>query len=352
MNIFNFKSHCIIETASIIEAMKMINNLSGGALTLFVVNQNNQMVGTLTDGDIRRGLINGFALDDKISNITLKSFNYIDGNPDPKKIKEIKNLGIRLLPTLDENRFISAVYDLKYLENILPLEAVIMAGGRGVRLKPHTDTVPKSMLKVGGKPILERNIDLLIRYGIRKFYISVNYLSEQICEYFGNGENKNIEIQYIFEDKPLGTAGALSLIRDQISTEYFLHMNSDLFTDANIENVFLETIRSSAQIGVLSVPYNINVPYGILEGENNEVHAVREKPTYIHYANAGIYIVKSSLISEIPHNELFHITHLMELAILKQYKIIHTPLTGYWIDIGNLDDYNKAREIAKHILNV
>lgn len=346
----DYKSRCILEGAPILEAIKKMNELSG-ALTLLVINQKNQMVGTLTDGDIRRGFLNGCLLDDVVSHFILKKFHYIIGLPDPIKIREIKNLGIKLLPVLDKNLCITDVYDLQRVKNILPLEAVIMAGGRGERLRPLTDIVPKSMLKIGGKPILERNIDLLIRFGIRKFYISVNYLSEQISDYFGNGENKNIEIKYIYEEKPLGTAGTLSLIKEQISTEYFLHMNSDLFTDANIENMFLETKREMAEMGIMSVPYNINVPYGILEGVNNEVHAVKEKPTYTHYANAGIYMVKSSLISSIPTNKLFHITNLMEMVIKNHQKIIHTPIIGYWIDIGNREDYLKAQDIAKHLLN-
>jgi len=346
----DYKQLCIQENTPILEAIERIGDLSG-PLTLLVVNKKNQMVGTLTDGDIRRGFLNGCILDDDVSHFILKNFQYVVGLPDPSKIREIKNLGIKLLPVLDKNGCIQDIYNLQYVKNLLPLEAVIMAGGRGERLRPLTDTIPKSMLKIGEKPILERNIDLLKRYGIRKFYISVNYLSEQICEYFGNGDSKNIEIRYIYEEKPLGTAGALSLIKGQISTEYFIHINSDLFTDANIENLFIDTISEAAEMGIFSVPYNINIPYGILEGVKNKVHSIKEKPTYTHYANAGMYIVKSSLINNIPANSIFNMTHLIEMLTATYQKVIHTPITGFWIDIGNREDYIKAQDIAKYSFN-
>jgi len=208
----NFKQNLISHTVSIIDAMRQINGIPG-TLTLFVLDDNEKLIGTLTDGDIRRGFINGLDLQAPVSNFMITKYRSTTRNQlSIRDFKAARDFGIRLLPELDGEGLITRVHDLRRKKSILPLECMIMAGGRGERLRPLTDDTPKPMLPLGGKPILEHNIDHLVSYGIEKIYISVRYLGQQIIDYFGNGSAKGIKIEYIWEDIPLGTAGALSLL--------------------------------------------------------------------------------------------------------------------------------------------
>lgn len=344
---YDFSKNIIPHNASVIEAMKKLNEVPG-SLTLFVVDELQKLVGTLTDGDIRRGFINQLTLSDTVDQFMLKSFEKVSNKFTIYDFKKNRNKGIRLLPVVNKDGQIEKVFDLKKRKSILPLECMIMAGGRGERLRPLTDTKPKPMLPLGNKPIIEHNIDRLISYGIEKIYISVKYLGQQIVDYLGDGSSKGISIEYIWEDKPLGTAGALSLV-NKFNTEHILLMNSDLFTDADFEDIYLNVIEKNATMGVATVPYTTKVPYGIFNIEQNQIKGLREKPVYTNYANAGIYILKTNTIKKIPKNKFFHITHLMESLISENQTIIHNPIIGYWIDIGQHQDYENAKEIVKHL---
>ncbi len=335
--------HC---EAGLIEALIKLNDVSE-TLTLFVIDETQRLQGTLTDGDIRRGLIKGLPLSSNVSQFMSKKFYSIENGFPVEDFKKLRELGVKLLPVLDKYKRITKVYDLKKRKSILPLECMIMAGGRGERLRPLTDSVPKPMLPLGNKPIIENNIDRLINFGIEKIYISVKYLGEQIIEYLGDGSSKGITIEYIWEDEPLGTAGALSLVKD-FKTDHILLMNSDLFTDANFEDLYLNVLENNAQIGVATIPYSTKVPYGIFNVKENQITGLLEKPIITHYANAGIYILNKEVISKIPHNKFFNITDLLDLLISEGQFIIHNPIIGYWIDIGQQQDYLNAQEIIKH----
>jgi CBS domain-containing protein len=217
-----FEKNLIDHTAGVIEAMKKLNDVPS-TLTLFAIDEQLRLVGTLTDGDIRRGLISGLTLNDKVERFMSLNFQKVYNGFTVNDFKQIRDRGIKLLPVLDENQRITKVYNLKKRKSILPLECMIMAGGRGERLRPLTDVTPKPMLLLGGKPIIEHNIDRLISYGIEKIYISVKYLGQQIVDYLGDGSSKGITIEYIWEDQPLGTAGALSLVNN-FDTDHILLM--------------------------------------------------------------------------------------------------------------------------------
>jgi dTDP-glucose pyrophosphorylase len=345
----DFSKNIIPQTASVIEAMKKLNEVPE-TLTLFAVDENERLVGALTDGDIRRGLINGLTLTEKAEKFMLKSFHKVNKGFTVLDFKHARNKGIRLLPLLNEKGQIEKVYDLKKRKSILPLECMIMAGGRGERLRPLTDKTPKPMLPLGNKPIIEHNIDRLISYGVEKIYISVKYMGQQIVDYFGDGSAKGISIEYVWEDQPLGTAGALSLV-DKFHTNHILLMNSDLFTDADFEDLYLSTIQHNAAMGVATVPYTTKVPYGIFNIEENKITGLKEKPVYTNYANAGIYILNTTVLNKIPRNTFYNITDLMEQLITENQPIIHNPIVGYWIDIGQHQDYINAQEIVKHLKN-
>lgn len=343
----DFKKNIIYQDASVIEALKRLNFIRG-SLTLFVLDNNEKLIGTLTDGDIRRGFINGLTLEDSVNKFMLHDFYKIDNGFTVQDFKDIKLKKIKLLPVLDKEGKIEKVYDLNNQNSILPLECMIMAGGRGERLRPLTDSTPKPMLKLGDKPIIEHNIDRLISYGIEKIYISVKYLGQQIVDYFGDGSSKGIKIEYIWEEEPLGTAGALSLV-DNFSTKHILLMNSDLFTDVNFEDMYLDLLSSNSSMVIASIPYSTKIPYGIFSTEDNKIKGIKEKPVYTNYANAGIYIFDKKLIKKIPKNTYYNITTLVQELVSENISIIHFPIIGYWIDIGQHQDYANAQEIIKHL---
>jgi dTDP-glucose pyrophosphorylase len=343
----DFSKNIISKNASIIEAMKRINDVPG-SLTLFVVDEQKRLIGTLTDGDIRRGFITGLNLTSNVEKFMLHHFHKVGSDFTIHDFRHARDKGIRLLPVLDSNGKIEKVYDLKKRKSILPLECMIMAGGRGERLRPLTDITPKPMLLLGKKPIIEHNIERLISYGIEKIYISVKYLGQQIVDYLGDGSSKGIAIEYIWETEPLGTAGALSLV-EKFNTNNMLLMNSDLFTDVDLEDLYLNVIKHQAVLGVATVPYTTKVPYGIFTTVNNQITGIKEKPVYTSYANAGIYILNTKIIKKIPINTFYNITDLIELLITDNQKIIHNPIVGYWIDIGQPQDYKNAQEIVKHL---
>jgi len=344
----DFRKNIIFYKATVVEAMQKLNEVPD-SLTLFAIDEFDRLIGTLTDGDIRRGFIHGLTLEEPVEQFMLKSFSKVVNGFTIHDFKQAKDKGIRLLPVLDNEGRICKVFDLKKKKSILPLECMIMAGGRGERLRPLTDTVPKPMLQLGNKPIIEHNIDRLISYGIEKIYISVKYLGQQVVDYFGDGSQKGISIEYIWEDQPLGTAGALAVVK-KFESDHILLMNSDLFTDIDFEDLYLNTINQDAVMGVATIPYTTKVPLGIFTVTDNTITGIKEKPIYTDYANAGVYIIRKDVLSNIPENTFYNITDLIDHLIIQNNKVIHNPIIGYWIDIGQHQDYKNAQEIVKHIL--
>ena len=228
------------------------------------------------------------------------------------------------------------------------IDAVVMAGGLGIRLKPLTDNTPKPLLKVGEKTIIDYNIDGLIKYGINNFWISINYLGNQIKEHFGNGNSRNVKIEYVDEDFPLGTIGAVRKIND-FKHDYVMVTNSDILTNLNYEDFFKDFIEKDADMSVVTIPYDVKIPYAVMETEKDNVLSFIEKPTYTYYSNGGIYLIKKSILKNIPENTLFNSTDLMELLLEKKLKLISYPMHNYWLDIGKPNDYLKAQNDIKHI---
>jgi dTDP-glucose pyrophosphorylase len=339
----------INKNSTILEALDRLNSIKDvSRLILFVEDDQHKVIGTITDGDIRRSLVKNKNINEVIDLVCNKNFTYIEEGYSFINLSEYRKKNLKILPILTKEKKFVKLLDLDKIESVLPLECMIMAGGRGKRLSPLTDSVPKPMLLLGGKPIIEHNIDRLISYGIQKIYISVKYLGEQIEEYFGDGSSKGISIEYIWEDKPLGTAGALSLV-EKYDSSHVLLMNSDLFTNVNFEDLFLTLIESDAEMAVASTEYKVDIPYAVFETNGDYVKNFREKPSYIYQSNAGIYILKRELIKEIPKNKFFDITDLMERIVNEKRKLIFNPILGYWIDIGKPVDYDYAQNFIKHL---
>lgn len=339
----------INKNKSILQALKKLNDLRNvSRLILFVTNNDGSVLGSLTDGDIRRSLAVHPDLYRKVGEICYRNFVFEDDGKEFLDLRSLRKKDIKVLPILDKNKKIVRILDLEKIKSILPLECMIMAGGRGKRLNPLTDNVPKPMLLLDGKPILEHNIDRLIAFGIKKIYISVKYLGEQIQDYFGDGSQKGITIEYIWEEEFLGTAGALALV-DEFKSEHVLLMNSDVFSDVDIRDLYLELIKSKADMAVSSTEYKVDIPFAVFETNLKQVMDLKEKPSFIYHSNAGIYILKKKLISEIPKNKFYDITDLMDKLVKHGGKLIHNPIKGFWIDIGNPSDYIRAQEFIKHI---
>ncbi len=337
---------------TILEALQKLNDILYishiSRLILFVVNDDESILGSLTDGDIRRSLLKNADLSKSAGQICNVDFVFEREHNGFLDLQQYRRRDIKILPILDDAGKLVRIIDLETTQSLLPLECMIMAGGRGKRLSPLTDTVPKPMLPLGDKPIIENNIDRLISFGIKKIYISVKYLGEQIEQYFGDGSSKGIAIEYIWEDKPLGTAGALALV-DHYETDHILLMNSDLFTDVDFEDLYLDLIDQGADMAVASTEYKVDVPYAVFETKDNQVVDFKEKPSYVYHSNAGIYILKKELVQRIPKNEFFDITDLMEQLVKDGGKLIHNPIRGFWIDIGSSTGYKQACEFIKHL---
>ncbi|PZR19828.1 MAG: nucleotidyltransferase [Flavobacterium psychrophilum] len=343
-----YTDHLILSGSTVKQALIVLEMLSYDAI-VFVVDAEGKLLGALTDGDVRRGLIKGFSADSIVDDIIEKNPKYITkGENNIKKIIEYRNEELRILPVLDDNHKVVNIINFRNIKSYLPIDAVIMAGGRGQRLQPLTDTTPKPLLKVGNKAIMEHNLDRLALYGIDDFWVCVKYLGEQIEDHFGKGESKNISIEYVWEDEPLGTIGAVSKI-ENFKHDYILVTNSDLLTNIDYEQFFLEFIEEDADLAVLSIPYQVSIPYAVLETSQREVKSFKEKPTYTYYSNGGIYLMKKKVLDCIPSNSFFNATDLMESLIKDNFKVISYPFAGYWLDVGKHEDFEKAQIDIKHI---
>lgn len=343
------KDHLISQEITLLEALSRINSVAPEPLVLFVLDEENRMVGTLTDGDSRRALISGASVNDKVSKIMHRNFNYmmVEEIDNVRELKHQKEMMMKLVPVLDKDKHIVEIINLEKYKTRLPIDAVLMAGGKGERLRPLTEKTPKPLLPVGGKAIIDHNIDRLISYGVKHINVTVNYLGEQLEEHFKEPKG-DIQVQTVREPKFLGTIGSIRFVKEFFN-DTVLVMNSDLFTNINYEDFFLHFKEHDAEMSVAAVPYTVSVPYGIFNLEGRDIHGLIEKPTYNYYANAGIYLIKRSALEEIPEDTFFNATDLIEKSISERKKVIRFPLNGTWIDIGNPQEYQKANELVKHM---
>ena len=342
-------NHIISQESSLLEALKQINSLAPSPLVLFVVDDEQRMVGTLTDGDSRRALIKGASVNDKASEIMHHNFNFLRKgvDDDVQHLHQQRDLQMKLVPILDDGNHIVDIIDLERYISRLPIDAVLMAGGKGERLRPLTEKTPKPLLKVGEKCIIDHNVDRLISYGIHHINVTVNYLKEQIEEHYQEPRN-NVKIRTVREPKFLGTIGSIKFV-PSFYNDTVLVMNSDLFTNIDYEDFFLHFKEHDAEMSVAAVPYNVSIPYGILDLDGRNIKGLLEKPQYNHYANAGIYLIKRRALDEIPTDSFFNATDLIEKMISQGKRVIRYPLNGTWIDIGNPQEYQKAKDLVNHL---
>lgn len=346
----NIDSNTINIKSTIRDALARLTVL-GENLTLFVVDKNMILLGVITDGDIRRGLLKGLKISDSVSSVMNKDFESLkEDNISIQEIKRIKSKNfLRIIPILSNNNRIIKFINISEIKDFLPLDAVIMAGGKGERLMPLTAYTPKPMLMVSEKPILEHNIDLLSKYGISKIFLSVNYLKEKIINHFSDGSTKGIVIKYLIEDKALGTIGSIKLAKNY-NYDDILVMNSDLLTNIDLSDFFNSYKKMNADMAIATTSYNIDVPYAILESKDGFVKSLKEKPKYTFFSNAGIYLISRKLLNIIPDDKFYNATDLINELIRLNKVVINYPILGYWLDIGRHEDFKKAQEDYKHII--
>lgn len=317
-----------------------------------VVDQGQRVIGTLTDGDIRRCLLDGKNLSIPVSEAMNKTPRCaIEGCSDNHLLRLMRDGNIMSVPIVDKNGCYSRI---AHLMELLPDEdngdasglsfAVIMAGGEGIRLRPLTANIPKPMVDIGGVPLLERQILRLAKTGISRVYISVNYLSHVIEEYFGNGDRFGLEIHYLREDKKLGTGGALSLL-PECPEQPIVVMNGDILTTSDFGCLQSFHFDQGAKITVAAVDYHIDIPFGVIRSDGSYVTALEEKPSQHFLCNAGIYIVSPEALQLIPKSQFFNMTDLIEKCLELKLSVAVFPVHEYWSDIGTPADLEKARRV-------
>ena len=344
----NYNEHLITKDATLKMALASLDHLASDAI-LFVIDERKKLIGSLTDGDVRRGLLKGRSVDDSV-------LEYVQ--PLPKSVRKnaysvreiiaLREQNFKILPVLDELGSVINVINFRYQHSYLPLDALVMAGGRGSRLQPLTDTIPKPLLRVGDKTIIDHNIDRLRSFGIDDFHISVRYLGEQLEEHYSQRALQGINMDFVWEKEALGTLGAASLIKS-FHHDYVLITNSDILTTLDYEDFFLDFLKKDADMSVATIPYQVDIPYAVMETKDHRVTSFKEKPTYTYYSNGGIYIVKRELLSRIPKNSFYNATDLMEQLIKDGGKLVSYPIRQYWLDIGKPKDFEKAQLDIMHL---
>lgn len=338
-NIQNIKLN---KNSTIKEALKIID--SGAMQIALVVEDNDKLIGTLTDGDIRRGLLKGLDLDSSIESVIFMTptiATISDTKEEILKVALAKKL--HQIPIVDENGKIVGIQEIEEL--IKPKEkankVVLMVGGLGTRLRPLTENTPKPMLKVGNKPILQTIVEKFAEYGYTNIVMCVNYKSHVIQDYFGNGSMFGVNIEYVLEEQRMGTAGALGILKER-PTEPFFVMNGDLLTNVNFEHLHNYHIANNS-VGTMCVrEYDFQVPYGVVNIENSRILSIEEKPVHKFFVSAGIYMLSPDILEHIPQNEFYDMPTLFEKLIYEKKNIISFPLREYWLDIGRMEEFEKA----------
>ena len=345
---YDWSQHIIGEDASLVDALEQLNKLSGQTMVLFVVDADGKMTGTLTDGDIRRFLIREKKIDVAARDIMHRNFRkFKAGKIEVDDVREMRKNNITLVPCIDTDGRIAEVCDFAACHSILPLDAILMAGGRGERLRPLTLTTPKPLLRIGGKCIIDYNVEELAKNGISNIAVTTNYLAEQIEEHFATPVG-GVSVRCVKEPRKLGTIGAARLVGG-LMHDNVLIMNSDLFTTINYEELYVRHIEERADMTIAATPYMVSVPFAVFRSEGTRILGLEEKPTFNYYANAGIYIVRRELLETmIPPDSVFDATDLIEALVDNGKKVVHYTITGTWIDIGSPDDFRHAQDLAAH----
>lgn len=338
--------------ASIHQTIQIID--SSGLQIALVVDENQTLLGVVTDGDIRRAILKALPLSTPISEVmNMHPLTIQQGTSVETILSIMKKNSLQRIPIINSQK---QVINLALLETLIQPEVkqnriVLMAGGLGTRLKPLTEHFPKPLLKVGSKPVLQTIIENFREQGFIHFYLSVNYKAEMIEAYFKDGSQFDVSIQYLQEKQRLGTAGALSLL-PEMPNEPLIVMNGDLLTKVDYRQLLNFHKEHEAAATMCVREYDFQVPYGVVEIEQQRITGIKEKPVQRFFVNAGIYVLNPETLNQIPHDQFFDMPSLFESLIAQQKNTVVFPIHEYWIDIGQMADYEKANnEFAQNFAN-
>lgn len=340
---------CIEPQKKIREAMEFIDRNSKG---IVLVCEQGLLRGTVTDGDIRRAILTGTDLDAPVATIldykrqfsTEGPVTAAVGTDRGSVLKLMRERCVRQVPLVNAQGQVQELLTLEELvpDDVLPMEAVIMAGGYGKRLRPLTEHVPKPMLLVGDRPLLQRTIERLRDAGISRVNLTTHYKGEVIQKHFGDGHEFGVDIRYVEENRPMGTAGALCLLND--TSQPLLIINADILTNVDFRAMFLFHREHAAYMTIAVKQIEIPVPYGVLEIDGGGVVSIAEKPVMRHFINAGIYLLNPEACAYIPHDRPYDMPDLVNHLIASNKHVVAFPIREYWLDIGEMDHYQQAQE--------
>lgn len=326
---------------TIMDAITLINKVDR-QLGL-IVDEEGRLLGTITDGDIRRAILSGRSLEDSVEEAMYKDPVTASAGENPERLKTLMRLRqVKFIPLLDgEGRVADLIFHDPFERGAVGNLVVLMAGGLGVRLRPLTEQCPKPMLEIGGKPILELILESFIAQGFTRFMLTVNYKSEMIEDYFGDGSRWGASIEYVHEPERLGTAGALSLLPER-PQKPFIVMNGDLLTSVS----FRQLLDFHAEQGGLATmcvrEYDLEVPFGVVTIKENRLRSIDEKPVHKFFVNAGIYVLEPEVLDLLPGRSYLDMTRLFEKVIEDEEAAVF-PLREYWLDIGRHGDLERAK---------
>jgi len=333
----------IFVTSTIEKSLSVID--SGAVKIALVVDADNKLLGTLSDGDIRRGLLRKKTLNDTIKDVYFKNPTTAKKDSSREELLHLCSINkIGQVPIIDNDLKVIDLFiiDSELLKKQHENHVVLMVGGLGTRLRPLTYNTPKPMLNVGDKPILQTIVKGFVNCGFTNITMCLGYKSNVIQDYFQDGSDFGATIDYVVEEKRMGTAGALTLLKKKLNKPFFV-MNGDLLTNVNFEKM-LDFHESNASKATMCVrEYDIEVPYGVVNLNNEKIVSIEEKPIHKFFVNAGIYLLEPECISLISDNEFYDMPSLFEELIKNNRKTISFPLKEYWLDIGRIVDYEKAK---------
>ncbi len=339
------------ETNSLKEIIQILH--SGGLRIVLIVDKNNKLLGTITDGDIRRALINQYNMKDSVGLIMNKNPITVDAKAGIKGILSLMSSKELLhIPIVDKHNVLCGMETMQHLIDKPRFDnpVFIMAGGFGTRLHPLTKNIPKPLLKVGSKPILEMIIDQFINHGFHNFYISTHFQSEKIKEYFQSGERYNVSIKYIHEESPLGTAGSLGLLPNDLPDLPIIVMNGDLLTKVDFNNLLDFHSKSNSEATMCVREYDFQVPYGVIKIDKQKIIEIQEKPVHKFFVNAGIYVLNRSMVNKVDGKSYLDMTDLLSNEINVD-SVGAFPIHEYWIDIGHIDEFERPNREVSNIFN-
>ncbi|TET39268.1 MAG: CBS domain-containing protein [Planctomycetota bacterium] len=340
------KKTIISPATTIQDAVPVLNDAGLGVL--LICDGDRKLLALMTDGDIRRAIINRVSFDKPCIDIANKKLLFAKKGLSEMQALHLMDTGksfpVNHLPVVDEeNRVIDLILRKDLIsEESLNLRAMIMAGGKGTRLRPLTEDMPKPMLPVGVSPLLEKTVENLRHSGIQQINIATHYLKEKIKEHFGDGEEFGVSIQYVEETKPLGTAGALGLIDS--STEPILVINGDIVTNVDFSAMLGFHRKHNADMTVATRGYDFKMPFGVVDTDGMKISSVREKPEIHHFILAGIYLLNPAVCSYVPAGEPHDMPDLIQRLVNDGKNVINFPIYEYWLDIGGFEDYRRAQD--------